>query len=135
MDLSLEAIENDLNRAEVALGRPEAVIHSQRALIRATLRAQQPATSTSTEHIDGATGGVTVVSNDIQIVNADHWSTYVVPNGASSRDRIEAAARIMGLTFEEFDRQLRQFGVDVSDFGAEPEEDVFADAKKAHRKK
>lgn len=130
MDLSLEAIEQDLNRAEQALGRPEAAIHSQRALVRATLRGQ---TSTGPDaspiHIEPG-------SFDIRELVSPDGSVYLIPTGAALEDRLEVAARILNWDKADLRGAMDEFTAITFQQGSEDDdtEDVFAEVRKAKKK-
>jgi hypothetical protein len=94
MDLSIEAIEADLSRAEQTLGRPESAIHMQRAQVRATLLAAQVVDLTKAEQQDELPAPT---ANWVTITTPSGTRGFALPDDMSDRDRLEMAAGVLNL--------------------------------------
>lgn len=140
MDLTIEAIEQDLLLAEQNIGRPGFELHLTRAQVRATLMAMpQPVEAEFVGASSIVEGAV-----DVTIVNEQHGDRYLVPHDAIWADRVETAAHILLTTPEVLASRLAPVQeVAVEDAGEQEveedevedqEEDIFADARKERRK-
>lgn len=147
MEITIEAIEEDLRRAEATLGRPEAAIHMQRAQVRATLLALEsapiPAEDVAAPPVEmpASLPHIPQSSIDVAIVTDEARTIYVVPVGAVFEDRLVAAASLLAIEADVLQSVLHRRGFEVGgdplvaplEAPAEPvdeDDDFFAEARK-----
>lgn len=140
MDISIEAIEADLALAE-RNGASVKEVAFARANVTATLLAR-------TDHVPGVVPDAPIPNGlDIQIVHGPFGDTFSVPLDATQKDRLEAAAVLLGIDKADLETVLIVFddahaGLSIVDdhpvieapIEVEPddeaEDDFFAEARK-----
>lgn len=103
LDVSLEAIEADLMRAEGSGSTAAIAVHLARAQVRATLLAAQPAPHEGRHEALPPDYPLAPViwtgSVDIRVEDhAGEGHVFYVPAAAAFQDRVEAAAILLGMT-------------------------------------
>lgn len=154
LDVSLEAIEADLRMAE--RGGQVGDLAMARAQVRATLLAAQPVDHQGRHEAPETPTGNYITwhdSADIRIEEHPVGTVYLVPSAATWDDRVTAVAMLLKIPHPDLVAALEHLGeltpgfslditpveapvVEPDPYAGEPdEEDVFAEAKKARKKK